>query len=85
MVEPTDLRERDHLTHLGRLVLSRFGAIVVEGLVRPRLVVVDDVLAKNAPEMLLVQNDDVIEALSTYGADQPFAVGILPMGISAQF
>ena len=53
MVEPAYLRERDHLTHLGRLDLSRFGAIVVEELVRPRLVVVGDVLAKNAPEMLL--------------------------------
>ena len=61
MVESTDQRKRDHLTHFGRLDLPRFGAIVVKGLVCPRLLVVGDVLAKNTPEMLLVQDDDVVE------------------------
>ena len=43
MVEPADLRERDHVTHLRRLDCARFGAVAVERLMGPRLVVVGDV------------------------------------------
>ena len=78
MVEPADLWEGDHLAQLGRRDSSRLRAVVVEQLVCSGLVAVGDVFAKNAPEMLLVQDDDVVETLSTYGADQAFDVGVLP-------
>ena len=79
-MKPADLREGDHLTHHGRLDGTRVGAVVVERLMSPGFVVVGHVVAKNAAEMLLVQDDDVVEALATYGTDQPLAAGILPRG-----
>ena len=43
-----------------------------------RLVVVADVFAKSPQQVLLVQWDDVISALSAERADDPFANWILP-------
>src|SRR5262245_39740563 len=44
--------------------------------VRPRLVVVADVLLENSPEMVLVENDEVVEAFSTDGPDHPFGFSV---------
>ncbi len=78
MVQSTDLRERDHVAHLGRLDRSRHGTVVVQRPVSAGVMVVSDVAAENSTEMLLVEDQDMVEALSTNGADQPFAIRILP-------
>ncbi len=53
-------------------------ALLVQGKMRPRSVIVDDVGAKYSTEMSLVENNEVVEAVSPNGANQPFDVGILP-------
>lgn len=43
---------------------------------RPRVVVVGHVLAQHAPQVSLIDDDDVIETLSTQGPYQPFCYGV---------
>lgn len=45
---------------------------------RSRRVIIGKVGSQEPREMAFVQNDDVIEALPAYGADQAFDIGILP-------
>jgi len=78
MMKATDLRERDHVAHLGRLDRARHGTVVVQRPVSARVMVVGDVAAENWAEMLLVEDQEMVEALSTNGADQTFAIRILP-------
>ena len=39
---------------------------------------VAEVVRKDAAQMFFVQHDDVVEALPTYRADDPFAIRVLP-------
>ena len=48
--------------------------------VSARFVIVDDVFAEQAPQVRLIQRDDVVEALAPDAADHALAVGILPGG-----
>ena len=41
-------------------------------------VVIGDVCGKHAPEMPIVEDDDMIEHLATDTPDEPLAVGVLP-------
>ena len=45
---------------------------------RPRLVVVADVVAEQPAQMLLAPRDDVVRALPAKGADDPLRVRVLP-------
>ena len=78
MMKATDLRERDHVAHLGRLDRAGHRTVVVQRPVNARVMVVGDVAAENSAERLLVEDQDMVEALSTNGPDQPFAIRILP-------
>ncbi|MFT5783681.1 MAG: hypothetical protein ACI9JE_001003 [Candidatus Krumholzibacteriia bacterium] len=40
--------------------------------------IVGEVLLQHAPQMLFVENDDMVQAFPPDGADHPFAVAILP-------
>ncbi len=53
-------------------------ALLVQGKMSPRSVIVDYVGAKYSTEMSLDENNEVVEAVSPNGANQPFDVGILP-------
>ncbi len=48
----------------------------IQGAVRPSCVVVGHVLAQHTAKVALVENDEVIEALSAEGADDPFGDGV---------
>ena len=78
MVKSADLRKRDHVAHLGRLDRAGHGTVVVQRPVSARVMVIGDVVAKNSAEVPLVEDQDMVEALSTDGADQPFTIRILP-------
>ena len=45
---------------------------------RPGIVIVVEVVRKDAVKMPFVQHDHVVEALPANAADDPFAIGILP-------
>ena len=43
-----------------------------------KAVVIGDIRSKHAPEMPLVEDDDMIEHIAADTPDEPLAVGILP-------
>ena len=61
-----------------RLYLAPARAIVSETLVGPRYVVVREVRAKHASQVVFVEHDDEIEAFAANGADDALGEGILP-------
>jgi hypothetical protein len=78
MVQATDHREGDDLPPVRRLALAEFGGVLVEREVGPGSVMVLEVLAQDAPQVLLSENDDVVEAVPPKGPDHALAVRILP-------
>ena len=57
---------------------SRRRRVAVQGQVRARVVIVLEVLRKNALEMSFVDHDHVIQAIPSYAFDDSFAVRVLP-------
>jgi len=55
-------------------------AVVVQGLMWARGIVVRDVSAQQATEMSLIEHDEVVEAFSADGADEALGERILPWG-----
>ena len=49
---------------------------VSQSLVRTRFVVEADVLGEHPPEMILIEDEDVVQRLSPERADEPFSEGI---------
>ena len=78
MVEATNFGDLDHPSPTDFLDFAMLGAVHVEREMRARVVIVVEVLAHDSPQMPLIQDDDVIEALSPDRSDEPFDEGILP-------
>src|SRR4051812_6514436 len=78
MMEAADLCKRDHRTDSDRLYGSRRRCVFLQRQMRPGAVIVGHVVGKHAPEMRLIQNDHMIEALAPDGSDQAFDISILP-------
>jgi hypothetical protein len=80
MVESAHLGQSNDAAVLGRLDGAWLGRIFVEREVRPRAMVVAEVAAQTAAEVLLVKDDDVLEKLAADGADHALGEGVLPRG-----
>ena len=80
MMEAADHGRLDDPALIGTLHRSGLRGVLVEGEVCSGAVVVDEVVAQQATQVGLVQDDDVIEALAAQGADEAFDIGILPRG-----
>ncbi len=78
VVQPADHRYREHTAAITRLDLARDRRVSIEGQMRSSFVVVHEVRSKNSSEMLLVEDDDVVQALSLNRADQALHIRILP-------
>ena len=78
MMEPADLRERNDVAHPGRLNCARHGTVLVEREMGPRPLVVGEVASQDTSQVLLVEDDDVIEALAPDASNHSFAEWILP-------
>ena len=78
VMKAADLRNRNDATGCWRLNFSLIGAIVAEGLMRARGIVVRDIPAQQASEVPFVEHDDVIEAFPSNRPDDAFSEGILP-------
>ena len=68
MVQPADHREGDDLPPVGGLALAAFGGVLVEREVGPRSVIALEVRPQDAPQVLLCENDDVLEAAPPKGS-----------------
>ena len=73
-MKPTE--DRDCVNGSARLERSWNRLLLHEGLVRARLVVEADVLGEDAPEVVITEDEDVIEHLSSERADKAFSEGI---------
>ena len=78
VMKATDLRDRNDAPARWRLHFAPMRAVVVEGLMRARGVVVREVTAQQAAEMPFVEHDDVIEAFPSNRPDDALREWILP-------
>jgi len=76
MMQPADHRQRDHFAFTDRLALAWLRSVLVEREVGSGAVIVVDVLAQDAPQMLLSEDNDVVQAFPAKGPDHALAVGI---------
>jgi hypothetical protein len=78
MVKPADFGPRHDPSGAGRIDGASLGRVLAEREVGSRVLVVREVRSKHAPEMSLIEDDDVVQTLATDGSDDAFNVGILP-------
>ena len=78
MVKTADFGDLNYCSPVGWLDRPRFRRVLVQRQVRPRSVIVVDVAAHNSSQVRFAENDDVIEALASQGADYSLWVWILP-------
>ena len=77
-MKSADLRDRNDAPARGCLDFPRLGAVAIERLMRAGGVVVREVSAQQASEMLFVDHDDEIESFAANGADDALGEGVLP-------
>ena len=78
MVQAADLGERNDLSRAGWLDRAFVRAILVEGKVSPRSMVIVHIGCEDAAQMTLVEDDNVIEAFASDRADDALSIRILP-------
>ena len=76
MMQTAELRDLDDLS--GTRDLPRKWTLLIEAQMCPRLVVVSEIRSQRSLEMPGVQDHEMVQAVSSYRADQAFGVGILP-------
>jgi hypothetical protein len=77
-MEPADLRDGDDPATWRGFDDSWLGTVVVKRLVWPHGVVVGEVRPQEATQMSVIENEKMVEALSSNRADDPLCEGILP-------
>ncbi len=77
-LEAADVRKLDDFLARGRLHGAMVWRVHLQGLMDFPPMVEIDVGTENAAQVPLVNDNDVVQALSTQGPDNPFDVGILP-------
>ena len=78
MVETADLRDRHDAPYGRWRDRTRQGSVLLERQMRARRHVVREVGIQHATQPGRIQNDHMIETLSSNGSDEPFDIGILP-------
>jgi hypothetical protein len=78
VVESTDSRERDHAAVFDGLRVATMRRSLVQRLVNPVFVIIDDVRAENPSKMLFTKHDHVVETVAADGPNDPLDVWILP-------
>ena len=78
MMQPTNLQNGDHLALGWTLDSAWHRRVAFQREMRARSVIVLEVARQNPPQVSLVEHDQVVEALSAYGYNHSFAIGILP-------
>ena len=81
MMEASHLRQGSHLPYFRWLDSAGLGAIHIERQMGTKAVVIGNIRGEHAPEMPLVEDDDMIEHIAPETPDKPLAVGILPRAV----
>jgi hypothetical protein len=77
-MQPADHRECDDLPLIGGLGRAELRGVLAKREVGPGSVIVLEVVSKDASQVLLSENDDMVEAVSPKSPDHPLTVRILP-------
>ena len=77
-MKSTDLRDRDQFPASTWLNIACNRRVAVQRQVRPRTMIVVEIRLKNAFEVTLVEDDDVLDALSANRTDDALNVRTLP-------
>jgi hypothetical protein len=75
MMEAADHGRLDDATPVGMLHRSWLRGVLVEGEVCSGVVVIEEVATEQATQMILIQDDDGIEAVAAQGPDEAFGAG----------
>ena len=78
MMQTADPGQGNDLPGTGRLNRSSIRCVLAERQVGPRTVIIVEVRAKNAPQMPLIEDDHVVQAFPSNGADHTFNIRVLP-------
>jgi hypothetical protein len=78
MMQAPEMRLGNDAAVRRRFDLARDGRVAGQRLVRTRLMIISKKAFEGSVQMPLAENDYVIEALATKGADEPLDIGILP-------
>jgi hypothetical protein len=78
MMQTAYFRQGDHSAGFRELDSAGVRAIHLEGKMGTTPVVIGDIRGEHAPEMLVVEDDDLIEHITTDTSDESLTVGILP-------
>ena len=72
MVEATNFGDFDHASPTEVLDFAMLGAVHLKREMRAPVVIAVEGVAYHSPQMSLIQDDDVVEALPPDGSDHPF-------------
>jgi len=75
MMEPTDLRDGNHVSLRRRFDRTRKRRVPHQRQMRARFVVVGSVTCQDPPQVILAEDDEMVGALAPDGADHPSAYG----------
>src|SRR5215472_15468711 len=78
MMKTTDLWNLDDPLRLIRLNCPTFWCVLIQGQVRAGLVIVAEIVFEQSPQMVVIENDHMIQALATNASDHPLDIAILP-------
>lgn len=74
MMQPANLRNRDHPTTIRWLNISSNRRVVIERQMRASVMVVVEVVREDPSEVAFIENDTVIKALATDRSDDSLDV-----------
>jgi hypothetical protein len=77
MMQATDLRDGDHLSHSAWHDRARVRTILVERKMRAGALVIVDLRGQDAAQMALVEDHDLIQTLATYRTNHALDVSVL--------
>ena len=77
-METAEMRKRDNVSSLRSLDGAGFWALLGQGQMRSRSVIISEVQTQQTLEMTRVEHDEVIEAFTAYRPDQAFDIRVLP-------
>ena len=81
MAQSAEHGKCNDLSQLAGLHHPRYWAVLLQAQMRPRVVVVVEVLPEHPPQVASAEHDDVVQALAAEGADDPFRETALPRGV----
>ena len=78
VMQAADLRNLNHLPEARLLDRPGLWRILLKRQVGAIFLIIKKISPEDSPQMRFPENDDVVQAIPTYGADQPFTESILP-------